>query len=178
MCCNNMWFYIYMSHCEWAVCGYEGFLVLFSLLYIGLVRFIIRVKYMYFNLIINRTRPTYNNENKTKKPHIHTQPTHSETCLYKTTYCYSTSQHKVITSSSRQPLMMGAWLPETCWATIRREIKNTKKWHLVGFSYPHWNLTCVSAPYLTLLATYILHMYAMLLFRIPRKDEVRNFSTF
>jgi len=22
--------------------------------------------------------------------------------------------------------MMGTWLPETCWATIRREIKNTK----------------------------------------------------
>ena len=46
MCCNNMWFYIYMSHCEWAVCGYEGFLVLFSLLYVGLVRFIIRLKYI------------------------------------------------------------------------------------------------------------------------------------
>jgi len=29
--------------------------------------------------------------------------------------------------------MMGTWLPETCWATIRRKIKNTKKWHLVGF---------------------------------------------
>ena len=25
MCCNNMWFYIDMSHREWAVCGYEGF---------------------------------------------------------------------------------------------------------------------------------------------------------
>ena len=25
-----------------------------------------------------------------------------------------------------QLLMMGTWLPETCWATIRREIKNTK----------------------------------------------------
>ena len=34
--------------------------------------------------------------------------------------------------------MMGTWLPETCWATIRIKIKNTKKWHLVGFSYPHW----------------------------------------
>ena len=44
MCCNNMWCYIDMSHCEWAVCGYEGFLVLFSLLYVGLVRFIIRLK--------------------------------------------------------------------------------------------------------------------------------------
>jgi len=25
MCCNNMWFYTDMSHCEWAVCGYEIF---------------------------------------------------------------------------------------------------------------------------------------------------------
>jgi len=25
MCCNNMWCYTDMSHCEWAVCGYEGF---------------------------------------------------------------------------------------------------------------------------------------------------------
>ena len=25
-----------------------------------------------------------------------------------------------------RPWMMGTWLPETCWATIRREIKNTK----------------------------------------------------
>jgi hypothetical protein len=24
MCCNNAWFYTDMSHCEWAVCGYEG----------------------------------------------------------------------------------------------------------------------------------------------------------
>ena len=35
-------------------------------------------------------------------------------------------QHEAITSRSRQLLMMGTWLPETCWATIRREIKNTK----------------------------------------------------
>jgi len=28
--------YIDMSHCEWAVCEYEGFLVLVSLLYVGL----------------------------------------------------------------------------------------------------------------------------------------------
>ena len=46
MYCNNMWFYIDMSHCEWAVCGYEGFLVLFLLLYAALVRFIIRLKYI------------------------------------------------------------------------------------------------------------------------------------
>ena len=41
-----MWCYIDMSHCEWAVCGYEGFLVLVSLLYVGLVRFVIRLKYI------------------------------------------------------------------------------------------------------------------------------------
>ena len=39
---------------------------------------------------------------------------------------HGTYQHEVITSRSRQLLMMGTWLPETCWATIRREIKNTK----------------------------------------------------
>ena len=41
-----MWCYIDMSHCEWAVCGYEGFLVLVSLLYVGIVRFVIRLKYI------------------------------------------------------------------------------------------------------------------------------------
>ena len=39
---------------------------------------------------------------------------------------HGTYQHKAITSRSRQLRMMGTWLPETCWATIRREIKNTK----------------------------------------------------
>ena len=39
--------------------------------------------------------------------------------------CHGTNQNKVITSRSCQLLMMGTWLPETCWATIRREIKNT-----------------------------------------------------
>ena len=50
---------------------------------------------------------------------------------------HGTYQHKAITSRSLQLLMMGTWLPETCWATIRREIKEYKKWHLVGFSYPY-----------------------------------------
>ena len=49
---------------------------------------------------------------------------------------HGTYQHEAVTSRSRQLLMMDTWLPETCSATIRREIKNTK-WHLVGFSYPH-----------------------------------------
>ena len=39
MCCNNMWCYTDMSHCEWAVCGFEGFLVMVSLLYVGIVWF-------------------------------------------------------------------------------------------------------------------------------------------
>ena len=51
---------------------------------------------------------------------------------------HGTYQHKAITSRGRQLLMMGTWLPETCWSTIRREIKITQMWHLVGFSYPHW----------------------------------------
>ena len=47
MCCNNMWCYIDMSHCEWAVCGYGGFLVLVSLLYVGLVGSVVRLKYIH-----------------------------------------------------------------------------------------------------------------------------------
>ena len=39
---------------------------------------------------------------------------------------HGTYQREAITSRSRQLLMMGTWLPETRWATIRREIKNTK----------------------------------------------------
>ena len=61
---------------------------------------------------------------------------------------HGTYQHEAITSRSIQLLMMGTCLPETCWATIRREIKNTKKWHLVGFSYPSWitNIIGMSEP--------------------------------
>ena len=43
-----------------------------------------------------------------------------------TTWCYSIVLVCAVTSRSRQLLMMGTWLPEACWATIRREIKNTK----------------------------------------------------
>ena len=41
---------------------------------------------------------------------------------------HGTYQHKAITLRSRQLLMMGTWLPETCWATIIREIKEYKNW--------------------------------------------------
>ena len=44
MCCNNAWRYSDMSLCEWVVCGYEGFLVVVSLLYVGIVCFVIRLK--------------------------------------------------------------------------------------------------------------------------------------
>ena len=50
---------------------------------------------------------------------------------------HGTYQHETITSRSRQLLMMGTWLPETCWAIVE-EKQRTQKWHLVGFSYPHW----------------------------------------
>ena len=43
-----------------------------------------------------------------------------------TTHQIFKNQHKAITSRSRQLLMMAIWLPETCWATSRREIKYTK----------------------------------------------------
>jgi hypothetical protein len=39
---------------------------------------------------------------------------------------HGTYQHEAIASRSRQFLMIGTWLPETCLATSRREIKNTK----------------------------------------------------
>ena len=63
---------------------------------------------------------------------------------------HGTYQHKAITSRSRQLLMMGTWLPETCWATIRREIKNTKV--LTTFLQPRhiptqgYNITQSSTP--------------------------------
>ena len=60
---------------------------------------------------------------------------------------HGTYQHEAITSRSHQLLMLGTWLPETCWATIRINNKKYKKWHLFGFSYPHcyifvniWNI--------------------------------------
>jgi len=72
-----------------------------------------------------------------QQPSNHAQPTHSETYLCNSTYCHSTYQHETIISRSRQLLMMGTWVPETCWATSRRQIKNTKV-TLVGFSYPQY----------------------------------------
>ena len=52
-----------------------------------------------------------------------------------TSCSHGTYQHKAITSRSRQLLMMGTRLPETCWATIRREIriqKVTSSWFFLS----------------------------------------------
>jgi len=51
---------------------------------------------------------------------------------------HGTYQHETITTRSRQVLMMGTWLPETCWATIRREInhkKVTSGWFFLSILY-------------------------------------------
>ena len=53
-------------------------------------------------------------------------------------------QHVAITLRSRQLLKMGTWLPKTCWANCKREIKNTKvtsSWfliHTVSLIWQHW----------------------------------------
>ena len=66
------------------------------------------------------------------KPHITTHSPLTERHIWIiTTRCYSTYQHVAITSRSRQLLMMGTWLSETCWATNRREIKNKSDIKLV-----------------------------------------------
>jgi uncharacterized protein YchJ len=41
-------------------------------------------------------------------------------------FIHGTYQHEAIKSRSLQLLMMGTWLPETCRATSRRDIQNTK----------------------------------------------------
>ena len=42
------------------------------------------------------------------------------TCFGQPPCSHGTYQHEAITSCSRQLLMMGTWLPETCWATMLR----------------------------------------------------------
>ena len=43
-----------------------------------------------------------------------------------TLFFLSTLNYDARSATHRQLLMMGTWLHETCWAAIRREIKNTK----------------------------------------------------
>ena len=85
MCCNNMWFYIDMSHCEWAVCGYEDFF---------------GVGVGWYSSVCNQIK-------------VHTRGCR-EVVKSGLSCSYSTYQHEAITSRSRQLLMMGTWLPETC----------------------------------------------------------------
>jgi len=51
-------------------------------------------------------------------------------------------QHVAITLRSLQLLKMGTWLPETCWATCKREIKDntkvTSSWFLI---HTEWRCT-------------------------------------
>jgi len=54
---------------------------------------------------------------------------------------HGTYQHVAITLRSRQLLKMGTWLPETCWANCKGEIKDntkvTSSWFLI-----HTELRC------------------------------------
>ena len=61
-------------------------------------------------------------------PWLWYEPIHGRTTCQPvlTTFLQALNQHEAIKSRSRQLLMMGTRLSETCWATIRREIKNTK----------------------------------------------------
>ena len=75
-------------------------------------------------------------------PSMDTLPT-NQTCPPPCSH--GTYQHKAITSRSCQLLMMGTWLPKTCRATIRREIKNTKvtsSWFFLStLNYNAWSTT-------------------------------------
>ena len=54
---------------------------------------------------------------------------HNKCKQYGTPYCKHWTPHAHVLKC----LMMGTWLPETCWATIRREIKNAKSDILLVF---------------------------------------------
>ena len=79
-------------------------------------------------------------------------------------------QHEAITSRSRQLLMMGTWLPKTCWATIRREIKNTKvtsSWFFLSIHNSVCLSVCLSRSSLItgteLKSTKIMRMYRIII---------------
>ena len=115
-----MWFYIDMSHCEWAVCGYEDFLVLFSLLYVGLVWFTIRLKYI--TVAAGRWSSPVGRKCVHGWVRFTTDPVSSRVGR---AGGYSTYQHKAITSRCRQLLMMGTWLPEMAAEDECTNIRNT-----------------------------------------------------
>ena len=113
----NMWCYTYMSHCEWAVCGYEGF---FGVGFIVVCR---------SSSVCNQIKVHTCGCGK-----VENLPAATDASMdalpanrsWQPSWSHGTYQHEAITSLSRQLLMMGTWLPETFWANIRREIKNTK----------------------------------------------------
>ena len=58
-------------------------------------------------------------------PHITTHSPLTERHIWITLLIVTAQYHHVaITLRSRQLLKMGTWLPETCWATCKREIKD------------------------------------------------------
>ena len=80
---------------------------------------------------------------------------------------HGTYQHEAIISRSRQLLMMGTWLPETCWATIRREIKiekMTSSWFSLS----------------ALIYVYKCHIYIILSLHLPleRTSVIKGVSIF
>jgi len=76
-----------------------------------------------FDLTIRLPHPRANRVSCETNPSMDALPTNR---TWPPSCSHGTYQHKAITSRSRQLLMMGTWLPEKCWETIRREIKNTK----------------------------------------------------
>jgi len=57
-------------------------------------------------------------------------------------------QHVAITLHSRQLLKMGTWLPETCWATCKGEIKDhtkvTSSWFVIPYRM-YWQFVSLSS---------------------------------
>ena len=78
---------------------------------------------------------------------------------------HGTYQHKAITPRSRQLLMMGTWLSETCWAAIRREIKNTKSDIQLCFLI-HTELRCMVNHKSYLVIPFMLRVSKFLIFHV------------
>jgi hypothetical protein len=86
-------------------------------------------------------------------------------------------QHEAITSRSRQLLMMGTWWPETCWATIRREIKNTKsvvksRWQVAIDALSQLCLNLSAPDYIKLILAH--PVYKMWIIQEPNTLELWN----
>ena len=86
---------------------------------------------------------------------------------------HGTYQHEAITSRSRQLLMMGTWLPEKCWATNRRETKNTKvtsSWFFLSTPIVPYLPICQSQ---NMKAAFAINAYYL----VPRTDNAETNDT-